>query len=173
MKCPACERHLTAKKVGELVVDVCEGGCGGIWFDNFELQKVDEKHETLGEELLDIPRDPSVEVDLKKKRKCPKCEDIVMMQHYFSVKEKVVLDECPGCGGIWLDAGELKEIRNLFENEEEKNKAFEEKFNQTFGAEIKRLEEEGRAKLERAEKMAGIFKYISPSYYKRKFLKDE
>jgi len=29
------------------VVDVCQNGCGGIWFDNFELEKVDEKHETL------------------------------------------------------------------------------------------------------------------------------
>jgi uncharacterized protein len=37
MKCPACFNELTQLQVGSLVVDVCQGGCGGIWFDAFEL----------------------------------------------------------------------------------------------------------------------------------------
>ena len=56
-------RELTARKVGELTVDVCDGGCGGVWFDNFELQKVDESHEAAGESLLAIEKDDSVTVD--------------------------------------------------------------------------------------------------------------
>ena len=39
---PGVRRTLTQKLVGDLSVDVCEGGCGGIWFDHFELKKVDE-----------------------------------------------------------------------------------------------------------------------------------
>ncbi len=42
MKCPACGNALTEKTVDPITLDVCQGGCGGIWFDNFELQKVDE-----------------------------------------------------------------------------------------------------------------------------------
>ena len=29
----------------------------------------------------------------------------------FSAKRRVEVDECPGCGGCWLDAGELEKIR--------------------------------------------------------------
>ena len=56
MKCPACSRELAEVQVGSLLVDVCQGGCGGIWFDAFELQRMDEAHEP-GEPLLDLRRD--------------------------------------------------------------------------------------------------------------------
>ena len=52
----------------------------------FELKKVDEPHESAGQALLDIERDKNLTVDLAQKRHCPKCEDIVMQQHFFSVK---------------------------------------------------------------------------------------
>ena len=41
MKCPACENELTDKDVGGVTVDICNGGCGGLWFDNFEFKKFD------------------------------------------------------------------------------------------------------------------------------------
>jgi hypothetical protein len=44
-------------------LDVCRGGCGGIWFDRYELMKVDESRESAGKALLDIERDPGVVVD--------------------------------------------------------------------------------------------------------------
>ena len=47
VKCPACGNNLTEKKFGEVTVDVCEGGCGGVWFDWFEFKKVDEPHERV------------------------------------------------------------------------------------------------------------------------------
>ena len=43
MKCPACDRELTETQVGAVAVDICQGGCGGVWFDAFELQRVDEQ----------------------------------------------------------------------------------------------------------------------------------
>jgi len=52
VKCPACFNELTKKQVGSVEVDVCQGGCGGIWFDAFELQRVDEEEERAGEHLL-------------------------------------------------------------------------------------------------------------------------
>ena len=58
MRCPACFNELTQTQVGSLRVDVCQGGCGGIWFDAFELQRVDEEEEAAGEPLLQIERDP-------------------------------------------------------------------------------------------------------------------
>ena len=63
MKCPACRNELTPFHVRDLTVDVCQGGCGGIWFDAFELQKVDEPREIAGEPLLNIQRDEGLVVD--------------------------------------------------------------------------------------------------------------
>jgi uncharacterized protein len=111
MKCPACFNSLTQRQVGPLVVDVCEGGCGGVWFDAFELQQVDEEHEAAGERLLKITRDPQVQVDFTRKRDCPRCAGVKLKRHFFSAKRRVEVDECPNCGGYWLDGGELAQIR--------------------------------------------------------------
>jgi Zn-finger nucleic acid-binding protein len=34
-----------------------------------------------------------------------------MLRRWFSRKREVEIDECPACGGHWLDAGELAKIR--------------------------------------------------------------
>lgn len=93
-------------------MDVCKGGCAGIWFDAFELQKVDEQQEISDEWLLNIERDPAVRVDASRKRACPRCDGIKLKRHFFSAKRQIDVDLCPGCGGYWLDAGELEKIRH-------------------------------------------------------------
>ena len=52
MKCPACFSELSSVTIGQLTVDMCRGGCGGTWFDAFELQQVDESHESAGQMQL-------------------------------------------------------------------------------------------------------------------------
>jgi Zn-finger nucleic acid-binding protein len=111
MKCPACFNELTTRRAGGIAVDVCRGGCGGIWFDAFELQKIDELSEPEGEALLNIERDEAVIVDQSLKRACPRCSDVKLQRHFFSAARRVQVDECPNCGGYWLDAGELALIR--------------------------------------------------------------
>jgi Zn-finger nucleic acid-binding protein len=151
--------------VGDVVVDVCQGGCGGIWFDNWELKKFDEPHEHLGEQLLDIDIAPNIKVNYSKRRQCPKCAGVTMMRHFFSVKREVEVDECAACAGIWLDAGELKRIRSLFNTEEERRQAAQEYFEEIFGEELDRMRRESQEKLERARRIAHIFRFICPSYY--------
>jgi Zn-finger nucleic acid-binding protein len=165
MKCPACESALKEMTVGDVVVDVCQGGCGGIWFDNFELTKFDEPHESDGEQLLDIEQDESIVVDRTKRLMCPKCDNVVMMRHFFSVKKEVEVDECPGCGGFWLDAGELVKIRSLFNTEEERHRAAHAYFSEVFGDELASMLAEDEAKLEKVRKISNMFRFICPSYY--------
>ncbi len=38
--------------------------------------------------------------------KCPRCGQILKEQTF----QKILIDQCPGCHGIWLDAGELEQI---------------------------------------------------------------
>ncbi|UCG60264.1 MAG: zf-TFIIB domain-containing protein [Phycisphaerales bacterium] len=165
MNCPACGNSLQEVTVSDVVVDVCKGGCGGIWFDNFEITKFDEPHESAGEELLQIERDESVVIDRAKRFNCPKCEDVVMMRHFFTVKKEVEVDECPGCGGFWLDAGELDKIRGLFETEHERHAAAHEYFAEMFGSELAAMEAEDQANLNKARKIANMFRFVCPSYY--------
>lgn len=108
MECPACGNQMQEVTVGDVKVDVCKGGCGGVWFDQFELKKFDEPHKSAGAELLDVERSQGTAIDRTKKLNCPRCGDFKMLRHFFSVKHEVEVDECPNCAGYWLDAGELR-----------------------------------------------------------------
>jgi uncharacterized protein len=117
MKCPVCNNVLTLYPVSSIIVDVCVGGCGGIWFDAFELKKVDEADEAVSDELLKLTQARDIKSDTTKKLSCPKCPEIAMMRHFFSARRKTMVDECPNCGGFWLDAGELAGVREETQDE--------------------------------------------------------
>jgi len=123
MQCPACGRDLVERTVADVTVDICDGGCGGIWFDNQEVRKLDDREEAAGEALLDVRRDPSVTVDHDAVWGCPRCRHPAMMRHFYSPKRQVELDECPRCGGVWLDAGELATIRAQYTSEADRGAA--------------------------------------------------
>lgn len=165
MECPACSRPLTGRTVADLNVDVCAGGCGGVWFDNFELRKVDEEHESAGRELLGVERDPAVTVDHDEEWQCPKCGDTVMHRHFFTVEREIEVDECPTCAGVWLDAGELGRIREQFEDEKAREAAAAEHYEELFGEELDRMREESREDLERSRAFANAFRFVLPSYW--------
>jgi uncharacterized protein len=165
MECPVCDTELTRMTVGGITVDACEGGCGGIWFDRYELMRVDEAAESAGERLLEVERDPDLKVKLSKRLECPKCPRVVMMRHFFSVKRQVVVDECPNCGGHWLDPGELRTIRTEYASEEERNQAASEFFSDVFGPELAVAHAQTEQDLARARRIAHVFRFICPSYY--------
>ena len=165
MKCPACENDMSHVNVGGVDVDVCKGGCGGIWFDKFEFRKFDEPREYAGSDLLEVEVNPDVKVDLNKKRNCPRCDNFTLMRHFFSVKKAVAIDECPGCAGIWLDAGELNTIRGLFASEKEKKEAASQIFDQMFGPKLAGLKEKMKDDSEQAKRMANMVRYVCPSNY--------
>ena len=54
MKCPACSNEMTQVLIKDIALDVCEDGCGGIWFDWFELNRIDEPHEALGADVKEV-----------------------------------------------------------------------------------------------------------------------
>jgi uncharacterized protein len=146
MLCPACGNQLVALGVEGLVVDVCRDGCGGIWFDNFELVKVDEAHEELGNALVTLPFHHEAIV-VEEKRPCPKCTGIIMQQHSFRPDKPVPIDECPNCGGVWLDGGELAEIRRRAPTAEDRKRAAQRFFNRVF------LEDLAELKARRAKRL--------------------
>jgi len=149
---------------GPMTVDACKGGCGGLWFDNFELRKFDEAHERA-DLLLEIPVDPAVAVDHERRRACPKCDGIVMQRRFFSPKRGVEVDHCPGCAGYFLDAGELAAIRAEYPSEVERRSAMEGELDDLFGAEMNAAAARGEAELAGVRRFASAVRLICPSYY--------
>jgi Zn-finger nucleic acid-binding protein len=165
VKCPACGSELTQMTSEDVTLDTCRGGCGGLWFDNRELPKVDEADQAAGEPFLHIDRSQSVRVDDSERRACPSCGDVVMMRHFSSVKRGVVVDECPQCGGYWLDAGELAAIREEFPTEEARRRAADAYFTEVFDKQMDEMRRADEAQVGRAHRIAHMFRFICPSYY--------
>ena len=105
---------------GKVRVDVCKNGCKGIWFDWGELKELNESHEGIGkalEEALNSPRTPDAD---RGPLKCPKC-GIPMQTHKYKSAKEVTVDECYACGGFFLDSGELKQIRDHYMDDHERD----------------------------------------------------
>ncbi len=165
MICPACENKMTEMNVQDITVDVCVGGCGGIWFDGQELKKVDEPHEAVGRNLLEVAYDPNVVVEQSERRDCPHCSDIVMMRHFSSIKREVEVDECPSCSGFFLDRGELNTIREQYTTEEERSNAALDMFGEMFDEDLEDEQAASWQRVEASRKLANMFKFLMPSHY--------
>lgn len=111
MNCPACDHLLSSRHLAGVPVDICDGGCGGLWLDAFELGKVDDSHELTNEDLLRPKFSLAATTQADPKRFCPRCRGIRMLRHFFSPQGQVEVDTYPQCAGVWLDAGELQKIR--------------------------------------------------------------
>jgi hypothetical protein len=95
---------------GPVTVDACHEGCGGIFFDALALSKVATPGSPGREALLSISL-VATAPDAERRRHCPRCVRVVLARRFYSVLRRVQVDECPTCGGVWLDAGELLRIQ--------------------------------------------------------------
>lgn len=125
MKCPACSRDLAEVTAGDVQVDICQGGCGGVWFDEGELEHFDEESEVLADVILKKEASGSLATNGKELRKCPRCVDEVIVRQFFDPKNQVEINQCWTCSGIWLDRGELATIRSQFKTATDRAKAIE------------------------------------------------
>lgn len=150
--CPACGKPLQTATVCETDLEVCLNGCGGIWFDAAELFRFDEQHEGINDPVLQkLLECPTAQVaENGEKRTCIKC-GIKMKRHEYREGSGIYVDECYGCGGLWLDGGELKAIREnpavLQSNQEREVMAKE--FSRKVQDEARRRKEEEEARRRR------------------------
>jgi Zn-finger nucleic acid-binding protein len=118
MDCPKCVGKLEHKSAENVELDVCFV-CEGIWLDTGELEKVieadskDFKFISLGREELDGKEISDYKAELDEKEGiCPRCGNgIKLLRKEYQGKRAVNVDACPECKGIWLDGGEIKELR--------------------------------------------------------------
>ena len=162
MKCPVCSKQMLQKDFGGVAVDVCAEGCKGIWFDWFELSKLDERNEGEGQALQEALKNSRVNDASRSPIRCPKC-GLPLHAHKYPSDKEMNVDECYQCGGFFLDSGELKVIRehSMTPEEEERycQKLMDE--NPLFAQAKKDLEKE---KI-RNEAIRRYTRFIRLSYY--------
>lgn len=135
MNCPSCNSSLVKKDECGIELDVCLSGCGGIWFDASELEKLDETHENISANTLFAGRNQnSVIVDRSKIRSCPKCSSIKLERVCHFKDNDLEIDSCPSCHGVWLDPGELNMLREENEHRDTREQTSREFFKQAQGS---------------------------------------
>ena len=111
LACPRCSTPLARLRVGGVDTDLCES-CGGVWLDRLELSRFEDPDSALGDALVThLSQFPVTLVDHSIRLRCPHHPDVTMLRRAFSRTIPIQIDECPECGGLWLDAGELMQIR--------------------------------------------------------------
>ena len=166
MHCPACNTPLDQLVVAGVELDVCKDGCGGIWLDQWEFKKFDLTHEYAGDALQEIESGMKITtIDHKAIRRCPDCEDQDMLRHFYSPSQEIEIDECPACGGVWLDYGELIRIRNKFGTGEARSAYARHHLHRAFGAELDAFFNDGAQQTEKLSRFARLFRFLYPGWY--------
>lgn len=112
VECPACESEMKKVFIENcgISIDICTEGCGGIFFDNRELNKFDDYNENADIILNELKDKEFNKVDEREIRICPVCN--VPMVKMGAGRAGVEIDVCNTCGAKFLDNGELEKIRH-------------------------------------------------------------
>ncbi len=152
---------MVTKDFGGVMIDYCQNGCRGLWFDWGELAKLDEKNEGLGKALQEALNNERVNDENRGQINCPKC-NLPMHIHKYESDKEVNVDECYQCGGFFLDSGELKAIRDNFMSEKERE-AYSNKLLESTG--YNQAEKDLEKEKTRAEAIRNFTKFLRISYY--------
>ena len=119
MNCPNCGASLRSIVYEGIEIETCDS-CEGEWLDADELKKVvkirevkfDPEERRALVESTTITGVPLKDVD--RDLVCPKCGETTDAVNYGG-DSGIIIDRCTGCGGFWLDKGELEKIQMLIE----------------------------------------------------------
>lgn len=161
LECPACGKQMTKLYMAEagVNIDICLDGCGGIYFDNRELEKFDESHEKIDEILAAIEGKHFEAVEDTEVRLCPVCE--LPMAKMGAANGEVQIDICNTCGGKFLDNGELQKIRETIAMPSSKAELLIEMMYEENMREIKIQTRQSIAR----EKRVGFFRDLATKYF--------
>jgi len=116
LNCPACANELTSQTISPLTLHTCDGGCGGLWIEWIDAETVEELQGPAPTSFT-ICKGDIRQTNPALQYRCPQCVSLVMNRRYVHILDDVLVDECPSCGGIWLNADEVDEVRDQFAQE--------------------------------------------------------
>jgi len=104
IECPRCWEKAIQAKIDifgpDITIDICPS-CHGSWLDEGELQKLLE-----GRKLANYLT-KHIGTKTKSQLVCPRCGGLMDIEK----AEDLEVDVCLECHGVWLDGGELKELK--------------------------------------------------------------
>jgi len=112
LHCPSCSHSLSEVNAASVKLDICNSGCGGIWFDGQELNRFEDPKVFLPPQLFRVLPNSLVAIDRNKPRNCPRCSAQVLQPQLQKNGLGIEVDSCLGCSGVWLDLGEINSIRD-------------------------------------------------------------
>lgn len=99
--CPKCGQSMFRGKHAGTEVDLCSG-CHGVWLDRTELAAITGKP-------VDLPEPLHAKATAFH---CPRCGTPLQERPYCG-RADILVECCLGCGGIFLDRGEMVMIKDL------------------------------------------------------------
>ena len=111
MDCPKCSSDMQPVEYGtEIKVSRCSG-CAGLFCDRRMLELM------RGEWLVDSVLDTGSAAEGARNNQiedipCPGC-GTTMARLSDKEQSQVILDACPNCDGVFLDAGELSDLKSV------------------------------------------------------------
>jgi len=114
MLCPKCSGAIETVRYEDVEVDRCTQ-CSGLWFDELELNKVRGPRAATAVDTGD-PK-AGRRMNQKGSFNCPRCQGPTMLRMVDLDQPHIWYEECTVCHGVWLDAGELRDLsrKDLFD----------------------------------------------------------
>ena len=111
MDCPKCYQSMEVVEFGTDIKLLRCTGCYGLFCKAHTLQQLRE--EWLSDSVLD-KGSPAQGAKHNEQRDiaCPEC-GATMVRVRDSAQVHITLDSCPDCDGVFLDAGELTDMKSL------------------------------------------------------------
>ena len=117
MRCPACKNLLSKFTKSNIMVLVCDGECGGLWFSQSQIKRLTNLKLGLGASLLQVNRVDGIKAYRKVEHICPQCQTTLLFRHFFSKKDDTEVNQCAKCGGFWVDAAGLSKLKHMDDNQ--------------------------------------------------------
>ena len=104
-ECPVCRTALVRAALDDRVpLELCEG-CKGILMQRRDFA-VTITAKRRAAETPSVTPHPADRRELRRRLECPRCGKGMMADWYYG-PGNIVIDTCPPCDLVWLDAGEL------------------------------------------------------------------
>lgn len=162
LKCPACGKQMTKLYMRDagVNIDICIDGCGGIYFDNRELEKFDESHEKVDDILKAIESKHFLKTEDSEVRICPICN--TPMAKIGAANGEIQINVCNNCGGKFLDNGELQKIR---QNENKTDTKIENLLNSMYEENLRELSVNNSRGLAGRGQRISFFETLAKKYF--------
>jgi uncharacterized protein len=106
--CPRCQVTMEKVLFDEFQVDRCPQ-CLGIWFDMLEQ---DQLKKLPGAETIDVGAETATPNEEGRLLNCPKCR-VRMYITRDPQQGHIVYEKCNVCYGVYFDAGEFTDFKNI------------------------------------------------------------